>query len=409
MRAVIRPGQAHGRVTVPGSKSAAHRLLIGAALSDGTTEILSCPDNEDTGATADCLRALGASVIRVGDAVTVTGIAPDESGATRVLPCRASGSTLRFLLPLALTDGVPTCFTGVPRLFERPLSVYEDICRTRGIRWERETDRLTVCGRLTAGDYAIPGDVSSQFITGLLFALPRLEGDSRIVLTTPSESRPYIDLSLDALDAFGVRVLRPDENTFVIPGGQRFTSPGRVRVPGDESAAAFFGALNALGGCVTIDGADPGSRQGDRVWRQLLGACVRGCPTISLRDCPDLGPILMVVGALLHGVRLTNTSRLRLKESDRGTVLAGELRKCGVDVRVSENGIVVPGGQVTPPRGTLDSHGDHRAAMALGVLCTVTGGTVTGAECVGKSLPEFWRMLSGLEIGVELLPDDVDL
>ena len=406
MRAVIRPGRAAGEVTVPGSKSVAHRLLIAAALSGSVTDILSCPDNEDVSATADCLEALGARVVRDSETakVTVAGIPSEKTDkGLRVLPCHESGSTLRFLLPLALSDGVPTRMTGSPRLLERPLSVYEDICRQNGFLWERTADTLTVCGRLRAGEYVIPGGISSQFVTGLLFALPLLGSDSVVRLSSAPESAPYIDLSLDVLSTCGVRIDRPYERTFIIHGGQRFAAPPVVRVPGDESAAAFFGAMNALGGHVTLTGLDPASRQGDRVYRELFDACRAGCPTVSVRDCPDLAPILMVVGACLYGVRLTGTSRLKYKESDRGAVMAQELRKCGVTVTVTSDTITVPGGQIAVPSVPLDGHGDHRAAMALGVLCTVTGGEIDGAEAVSKSLPSFWEMIKSLGIDVTLV------
>lgn len=404
MRAVIRPGRATGTVTVPGSKSVAHRLLIAAALSDDVTDILSCPDNEDVAATADCLRALGASVRRAGDTVTVTGIRPAASGAAlRTLPCRESGSTLRFLLPLCLTDGIPTRFTGAGRLLARPLSVFENLCRDSGFAWVQANDGLTVCGQLRPGTFTFPGDVSSQFVTGLLFALPRLDGDSVIRLTTAPVSASYIDLTHAALSLCGVRIDRPDGRTLLVPGRQRFRAPRTMRVPGDESAAAFFGALNVLGGKVDMRGLDPAAKQGDRVFRQVFDACRAGCPTVSLRDCPDLGPVLMVVGALLHGIRLTDAARLRYKESDRGTVMAQELRKCGVAVTVTDDGITVPGGQLCAPSVPFDAHGDHRVVMALGVLCTVTGGEIDGAEAVAKSLPEFWEMMKRLGIDVDLI------
>lgn len=402
----ITPGRAVGRVTAPPSKSMAHRWLIGSALAYGESVIRHLATSEDMLATSDCLRALGASVEGLESGIcTVRGLGgkPQGNMATeRHLYCRESGSTLRFLLPLCLLDGVRSVLHGKGRLLARPLGIYEELCRERGIFFEQNAECVTVCGRLTAGDYIMRGDVSSQFITGLLFALPLLDDDSRIRLTTHLESRPYLDLTVDALKTFGVRVEFVGEREIFIPGGQRYC-PVDAIVEGDHSNAAFLGALNTLGGNIIIDGLREDSLQGDRVWKKHMASLAAGAPTVSLADCPDLGPVLMAVAAAGKGATFTDAARLRIKESDRGAAMAKELAAFGVSLEITEDGniIRVPGGMLRAPDRVLDGHNDHRIVMSLAVLCTLTGGTVTDANAVAKSMPDFFEVLRGLGIRME--------
>ncbi len=402
----ILPGRAAGCVTAPPSKSMAHRWLIGSALAGGQSVIRHLAAPEDMLATADCLRALGASVEGLERGTcTVRGLGGVPQGAReaeRRLDCRESGSTLRFLLPLCLLDGVRSVLHGRGRLLARPLGIYEELCRERGIAFEQNAACVTVQGRLTAGDYIMRGDVSSQFITGLLFALPLLDGDSRIRLTTRLESRSYLDLTADALSTFGVRVEFVGEREIFIPGGQRYR-PVDATVEGDHSNAAFFGALNVPGGDVVIDGLREDSLQGDRVWKRHMAALAAGSPTISLADCPDLGPVLMAVAAAGQGAVFTDAARLRLKESDRGAAMAQELAAFGVPLDISADGniIRVPGGMLRAPDRVLCGHNDHRIVMSLAVLCTLTGGIITDANAVAKSMPDFFEVLSALGIRIE--------
>ena len=401
MKAVIAKGKARGRITVPSSKSVAHRLLICAAMTDGVTVIDDISPNDDISATVDCLNALGIETKISPTSITVYGTGGRFSQNKRTLPCRESGSTLRFMIPIALTDGIETTFTGSGRLFERPMSVYENICRAGGIAWKKTGGSITVRGKLRGGDYHVPGDISSQFITGLMLALPHTENDSSIILTSPLESGSYVGLTVEALEKFGFEI-GSEDGRYIIKGGQKGVSPGKVSVPGDESGAAFFGILASLGGDIVLDGLDPDTRQGDRIWRDHANAIRNGFCTVSLADCPDLAPILIVAAALSEGAEFTDTARLKYKESDRGAAVAEELAKCGVDITVRGNSITVPGGGVHAPKEDLDSHNDHRIAMALAVLSTVTGGTVNGAEAVAKSMPGFWDMLKELNIDVKL-------
>lgn len=398
-RVIIRPGRAIGRVTAPPSKSMAHRHLIAAALAAGESRVRQIAPSEDILATCDCLRALGAQISEIAsDTCTIRGPIGGYCEGVRHLHCRESGSTLRFLIPLCL-DGIPTVLHGSGRLLARPMGIYEELCRERGISFAQSDESITVCGQLTAGEFSLRGDVSSQFITGLLFALPRLDGDSRICLTTPMESRSYLDLTLDALRIAGIRAEWVGERELYIPGGQQYRAAD-VTVEGDHSNAAFLGALNALGGQVTVDGLREDSLQGDRVWQTHLASLAAGHPTISLADCPDLGPVLMAVAAAGQGATFTDAGRLRLKESDRGVAMARELDAFGIAVELSPSGdtITVHGGVLRAPERELCGHNDHRIVMSLALLCTLTGGSITDARAVAKSMPDFFEVLGQLGI-----------
>ena len=400
MNVLIRPGTARGTVAAPPSKSMAHRLLICAALADGESVIRGVDRSEDILATADCLAALGASLTWEGSTVRIRGRDPRKAGDA-VLRCRESGSTLRFMIPLCLLSDSAMRLEGSKTLLTRPLSVYEDLCLKQGLILRRENGGLFVKGRLTPGEYAIPGGISSQFITGLLFALPLLPADSRIRLIPPVESRSYLSLTLQALHDAGVAVSWADENTLLIPGNAVYR-PLDTEVEGDYSNAAFFEALNCAGGNVTVTGLRPDSLQGDRVYREFFPRLAAEYAELDLADCPDLAPVLFAAAALCHGAAFTGTRRLRMKESDRGAAMAQEMAKFGVMLTVEENRITVPAAPLHAPSGPLISHNDHRIAMALSLLCTRTGGEIRGAEAVRKSFPDYWARLQSLGIEVEM-------
>ncbi len=410
MRAVISPCRPRGTVQAPPSKSAAHRMLICAGLADGTSLIRGAAPSEDILATADCLRALGAELTWEEDGVRVRGRDPRGPAFARggaPLLCRESGSTLRFMIPLCLLTGAPAELSGSERLMSRPLSVYETLCRERGIAFERGERSVRVRGRLTPGEYRIPGDVSSQFASGLLFALPFLGGDSVLRLIPPIESRPHIDMTVSCLRAFGADIRREDETTLTVSGSTVLT-PREAAVEGDFSNAAFFEAMNLAGGDVRVTGLPKPdvSAQGDRVYPELFARLRRGPAVIDVSDCPDLAPVLFSAAALCHGGVFTGTRRLRFKESDRGEAMAEELRKCGAAVSLGENEVRI--GDVRPvrPRVPLSAHNDHRIAMALSVLCLGTGGEIDGAEAVNKSFPDYWDRLK--ELGAEVRIDGMD-
>lgn len=384
-----------GTVTAPPSKSAAHRMLICAGLAEGTSVIHGISQSEDMKATLDCLSAMGAVWHREGNTVTVTGADPRKRGEA-TFPCRESGSTLRFFLPLCLLSEREAVMTGSTTLLSRPLDVYEQICLSQGLLFDRGEDRLTVGGPLCGGHFRVAGDISSQFISGLMFTLPLLEGYSVIELIPPVMSGSYIAMTAQALGAFGIRVELTD-NRILIPGGQRY-EPRELTVEGDWSNAAFFLALNALGSEIEVEGLLRETLQGDAVIRRLLGRLGRGCPTIDVGDCPDLAPVLMASAAALNGVTLTNTDRLKIKESDRGAAMAEELAKCGVSVTVGDNLITVEApGELKTPDVPLSGHNDHRIVMACAVLLTRVGGAIEGAEAVSKSFPDFFEVLHALE------------
>ena len=398
MIVTISPSKAQGHISAPPSKSMSHRLLICAGLSDGTSLISNVDPSEDILATMDCLRALGAELCFQHGQVTVKGINMRKIQKPALLSCRECASTLRFMIPVCLMSGQLMKLTGSPALFRRPLSVYEKICDDRNLLFRREESSLLVQGVLSPGEYVVPGNISSQFVSGLLFALPLLQEDSLIRLTGPVESRSYIWMTIQALQSFGVTVLWEEDRKIAIPGNQTY-SPRNICVEGDYSNAAFFDALNLTGGKVTVEGLMEDSLQGDRVYKSLLRQIDEGCPNIDLSDCPDLGPVLMAAAALRHGAVFTGTKRLKIKESDRGLAMQQELARMGVRTEIAENRICVfPG--AGHPGEILDGHNDHRIVMALAVMLASVGGKIRGAEAVKKSLPDFFDRLASLGIDV---------
>lgn len=400
MKIKIEKGIARGTVCAPPSKSMAHRLLICAGLSDGECVVRGISDSEDMLATMDCLRALGVQCEKDGETVRVSGIDIHKAAAPKQLNCRESGSTLRFFIPIALMTGMETVLAGSRRLMERPLGVYEDLFLQRGIGFRKTEREIKICGNLQSGDFELDGNVSSQFVTGLLFALPLLDGDSRIVLRPPVESRSYINMTLSALKLFGIEAEWQEENVLYIKGNQHYRA-GEVFVEGDYSNAAFFAALNLLGGQVKIENLREDSLQGDRIYEELFEKLKRPGAEIDLSDCPDLGPVLFAAAAAKHGGKFTGTSRLKIKESNRGEAMAEELQKFGVTAEVLEKEVFISGQGLRKPEECLDGHNDHRIVMSEAVLLTQTGGIIDGAEAVAKSFPDFFQKLASLGIEVE--------
>ena len=395
MKVEIKPSSLKGRIAAPPSKSMAHRLLICAGLAGGKSNISGISDSEDMLATIDLLQGLGADCQKEGSEATVTGVNPKTAKPVKALSCRECGSTLRFFIPICLLSKERITLCGSPRLFARPLTVYEALCRERGFDWEPGENSVTLRGPLTGGEFTVAGNISSQFISGLLFALPLCEEDSVIRILPPLESKPYIDMTVEALRLFGVSVIWEDELTLRIKGGQRYM-PRDLTVEGDFSNAAFFEALHAIGHDVIVENLNLDSLQGDKIYLRYFSEMEKGTPTQSIRQCPDLGPILIALAAAKNGAVLTDTERLRIKESDRGVAMAEELAKLGVSVTVNENNIVIPAGALKQPTEVLDAHNDHRIVMALSVLLTKIGGIIDGAQAVRKSLPEFFTLLQSL-------------
>lgn len=401
MKASIKPSQAHGSIFAPTSKSVAHRLLICAALSENKSVISGITKSEDVLATVDCLRSLGAVIESNDDVFSIVGIDMKKTAPSGILCCRESGSTLRFLIPIASLSGAKVTMGGSATLLSRPLSVYEKIFEERELLIKKIGNFLFVDGPLPSGEYIVPGDVSSQFISGLLFALPLTEEDSTIRITPPFASRSYVDLTVDALKQFGVNVYFEDELTVKIPGNQKYSAISAC-VEGDYSGAAFLDALNLFGSDVNVLGLNADSKQGDKVYAELYKKLIDGTPEIDIENCPDLAPILFTVAAANNGASFTSTSRLRIKESDRANAMAEELKKFGADIEVFENSVVIKKASLHTPKEVLSGHNDHRVVMSLSVLASRYGGIIDGAEAVSKSYPDFFRDIKNVGIEVEL-------
>ena len=418
----LTPGRiCRGSIPAIPSKSDAHRLLLCAALADAPTEIAvgSGELSADIHATVACIKALGGDVAEERGCLRVTPIQFSKKNEPILCDCGESGSTARFLLPIAAAAGhiTPITLTGHGRLPLRPFAPLCDALRTRGAQIDRDLLPTTTRGGLQAGEFTIPGNISSQYITGLLLALPLLETDSRITLTTPLESRGYVDMTLSTLARFGIHV-RADEAGWQVPASP-YRSPGRIAAEGDWSNASFWLAAGAVSGPVTVTGLSSHSCQGDRRITDILasfGALVsveddavtvspaplRGI-TLSVADIPDLVPILAVVASAAEGEsRFTDAGRLRLKESDRLESVSAMLRALGGDARIEEDTLIVRG-EKPLHGGTVDSANDHRIAMSAAVaalLCTDPV-ELQGAEAVEKSYPAFWAdydRLSGKQI-----------
>ena len=406
MRVEIKPSGARGVVTAPPSKSMAHRLLICAGLANGESVIRKLAFSEDVKATIACLRSLGAEIRLDGDTAFVKGIDVKKPlGKTAILPCNECGSTLRFFIPICMLSGEERILTGSPRLLARPLDFYRDVARLENLRFERSENGVIVQGPLYSAELECPGNVSSQYFSGMMFAFSLLDKTGVLKISEPVESRPYIDMTIAALKMFGAEIKTEadaHERAFVItiPGVGGYT-PANAEVEGDYSNAAFFEALNFAGSRVSVLGLKPDSIQGDRVYRELFGRIKdKASDEIDISDCPDLGPILFVAAALCGGGRFTGTRRLKIKESDRAQAMKQELGKVGVSVDVEENSVIVHPGVLSAPSEPIDGHNDHRIVMAMAVLLTVTGGVIEGAQAVNKSFPDFFEKLK--ELGVDL-------
>lgn len=400
MRVSISKGKAKGFVPAPPSKSMAHRLLICAGISEGVSVIHGIAESKDVLATIDCLEVMGAKCERSGDTITVTGTDVRAAAPSGILQCRESGSTLRFFVPLCLLSGANAVLAGAESLMKRPLGIYKTICDERGLIFSQDENSVMLKGPLKPGCFKLAGNVSSQFISGLLFALPLLEGDSKVTITPPVESRSYINMTMSALETFGVKACWQDENTIIVKGGQKYR-PCEAWVEGDYSNAAFFEALNVFGGEVEIGGLAPESIQGDKVYAQMFEQLKIGTPTLNISDCPDLGPILFSVAAAQSGGVFSGTGRLKIKESDRGRVMADVLSKFGVSATVYEDEIVIYPAKFHGPEEPLYGYNDHRIVMSEAVLLTLTGGEIEGAEAVTKSFPDFFDKLRNLGIEVK--------
>lgn len=399
MKVKILPSKTSGEVSAPPSKSFAHRYLIGSVLSRGKCVIKNIADSDDISATLSCIEQLGGSVTKDGNTVTVIPT-NEKQIENAVFDCKESGSTLRFFIPVVLATGAKNCtFLGSERLLARGIKEYEKLFENSDVTIKSDEKSIEISGKLTAGNYEIGGEVSSQYTTGMLFALSVLDGKSTLKITGNAESRAYVDMTIKVLKDFGADIAEPEKNFFEINGKGRL-SPGEFTVEGDWSNAAFLIALSRLLGTISVSGLNENSVQGDRFLNVAFDALDGENAEIDLKDCPDLAPILFAYAAYKNGGRFTNTRRLRVKESDRANVMAEELKKFGANVKVYENSVEIEKTQLKPPNVPLCGHNDHRIVMALSVLAAVFGAEIDGAEAVNKSYPDFFRVIKKAGVNV---------
>lgn len=399
MKVKILPSKTSGEVSAPPSKSFAHRYLIGSVLSRGKCVIKNIADSDDISATLSCIEQLGGSVTKDGNTVTVIPT-NEKQIENAVFDCKESGSTLRFFIPVVLATGAKNCtFLGSERLLARGINEYEKLFENSDVKINSDEKSIEVNGTLSAGNYEISGEVSSQYTTGMLFALSVLDGKSTLKITGNAESRAYVDMTIKVLKDFGADIAEPKKNFFEINGKGRL-SPGEFTVEGDWSNAAFLIALSRLLGTISVSGLNENSVQGDRFSSVAFDALDGENAEIDLKDCPDLAPILFAYAAYKNGGKFTNTRRLRVKESDRANVMAEELKKFGANVKVYENSVEIEKTQLKPPIVPLCGHNDHRIVMALSVLAAVFGAEIDGAEAINKSYPDFFRVIKKAGVNV---------
>lgn len=413
----ILPGKLRGIVTVPGSKSVAHRAIICAGLARGKTVIENADLCDDIIATLGGISALGAKAEKRGNDIVITGIGGREHrDFIPRIDCKESGSTARFLMPTALAVAGGGNFTGAPGLAKRPFDVYFDIFKSHGIEYTQNLPGLDLklTGRLKGGKFTLPGNVSSQFITGLLFALPLCRENSEICLTTPLQSVGYVDMTLDILADFGIKIENTDYQIFKINGGQIYKTPGKYFVEGDFSAGANYFVADALGCAIKVKGLNINSKQADRAVLDILAAM--GCeiaeengllsvkPTnlkaveFSGENCPDILPILSLALCFGKGSgKITNCQRLKIKECDRLTGTARLIKSLGGDTGCDESSIYTSHTE-SLTGGNLTVYNDHRMRMLAAVCSTVAKDKITidNKECVAKSYPNFWADFKSL-------------
>lgn len=399
MKVKILPSKTSGEVSAPPSKSFAHRYLIGSVLSCGKCVIKNIADSDDISATLSCIEQLGGSVTKDGNIVTVIPT-NEKQIENAVFDCKESGSTLRFFIPVVLATGAKNCtFLGSERLLARGIKEYEKLFENSDVKINSDKKSIEVNGKLSSGNYEISGEVSSQYTTGMLFALSVLDGKSTLKITGNVESRAYVDMTIKVLKDFGADITETEKNFFEINGKGRL-SPGEFTVEGDWSNAAFLIALSRLVGTISVSGLNENSVQGDRFCTAAFDALDGENAEIDLKDCPDLAPILFSYAAYKNGGKFINTRRLRVKESDRANVMAEELKKFGANVKVYENSVEIEKTQLKPPIVPLCGHNDHRIVMALSVLAAVLGAEIDGAEAVNKSYPDFFRVIKKAGVNV---------
>lgn len=395
----INVSTASGIVCAPPSKSYAHRMLISAALTNELCVISNIELSNDIVATLNCLNALGYHTLYDDKNKQVTiSYAGNKSN---LYDCVESGSTLRFMIPIVLVKEGMGMFTGTARLLERGLGIYENIFNANNIEFKKAENSISISGKLPSGKYVVKGNVSSQFISGLLFSLPLLKEDSEIEIIPPIESIDYIKITIDVLRMFAIEIEDDLENNKIIIKGNQLYQQRDSVVEGDYSNAAFLDAFNYLGGNVLINGLNEETLQGDKAYLNYFNILKNEVmPIIDISNTIDLGPILFTMAALLNGAIFTGINRLRIKESDRVKCVCDELAKFGVESKISENECIIYKNDLYKPTKTLSSHNDHRLVMALSVILSKFGGVIENTEAVNKSFPNFFEVIK--ELGIEV-------
>ena len=419
MKTIIHPSKnEQAIIELPCSKSLAHRYIICACLASGHSTISNITYNQDILSTIEVMRHLNANIIIKDDCLEIDGITKLEYDK-KILDCHESGSTLRFMIPLCALIEEDVYLTGTSRLLERPQSVYEELFAKQNVKFLHNKDSIVVGSYLQSGNIEVDGNISSQFITGLLLALSLLENDSIITIRPPFASKPYVDLTIEVMHKFNVNINYIDDNKIYIKGGQQFIA-GNHMVEADYSQLAFFGALGVLNNGIKVGSFKEDSKQGDKVIIDILkkmGANIYKegnyylfkpselySTTIDLENCPDLGPMLFALSTQAKGTtKFIHAKRLRIKESDRIQAMEKELRKLGVDIYSNEDEVYVNYQPNIVAKDILDGHNDHRIVMALSILATIAKNDITieGSQAIAKSYPRFFDDLSLARIEVK--------
>lgn len=421
MKVKIYPSKCSGEITLPPSKSMAHRAIICASLAKGKSMIKNISYSDDIIATIEGMIKLGANIVKNQDILYIEGIKNFTTIKDSIIDCNESGSTLRFFIPIFSLTNKKIEFIGKNRLLQRPQKIYKDIFKNQNLHYFQDDNKIEIQGSLKSGEYIINGNISSQFISGLLFTLPLLNGNSTIKITPPFESKSYIDLTIEVLKIFGVEVEFLDELTLSIKGNQKF-KPANYTVEGDFSQLGFFAVLAAINNTLICKGLNIKSQQGDKEIIEILKNCnieieeldngykiYKGIPlnsNINLENCPDLGPILTVLAAYGKGdFKIYNAQRLRYKESDRIAAMEEELKKLGVDITSDENSIYIKGNSNYLSCNEVFGHKDHRIVMSLAIFATLLDKSliIEGAEAISKSYPNFFEDLKKLNIKLKIL------
>ena len=382
-----------GIISAPPSKSYTHRYLIASMFSNKGT-IKNVLFSEDIKATLNCLEAFGVTYEKKDDSISI--LSNEKFMKNPVFDCNESGSTLRFLIPIVLTKYDKVTFKGTPKLISRGIGVYEKILKNQKITID---EQIHIEGKLKPGEFIVDGSISSQYITGLLFALPLLDKESTIKIIPPINSKPYIDISLDILTKYKIEY-KIEENSIYIPGNQKYIANDYF-VEGDYSNAAFLDAFNYFGGNIKIENLNKDSLQGDKVFIDYFRILNEKNTVLDISNCIDLGPVLFMFAALKHGATFIGTARLKIKESNRALAMKEELKKCSIKIDIEENSVIVHKNNITKPNVCFESHNDHRIVMALSLLSTLFDITINDASAVMKSYPHYFKDLEKLGVEIE--------